>query len=186
METIEDYIVNKLFEYRYSVEDYSYNDVLFESGAYKGESSLITIHFNNPINEKLLKSVQNYTRDIFKVEHEGFQEYNPYHDPNTTDVACDYDNFDDPSILICLSDGIKRYINKRISKFGYKVEYSVIMLNNDDFMEYLEDILDEIVHFTGEDYVFKYRFLSGEEYALSFKSSVCDKFSGYIWRKTNF
>ena len=182
METIEDYIVNRLFKEGLPAEGYSYNDISFDSRDL-GKQNLITIHFNRPLNERLLKSVQNYTRDIFKAEHEGFQEYNHYHEPHVTDVACDYKNFDDPSILICLSQKIKRFINNRISKFeGYKVEYPAILLNNDEFMDVLEDVLEELL----EEIVNYDEDLFDERLkTLAFKPSVCDKFSDYIYRKQN-
>lgn len=182
METIEDYIVNRLFKEGCAVEGYSYNDISFGSNN-SGQLNLITIHFNRPLNERLLKSVQNYTRDIFKAEHEGFQEYNPYHDPNVTDVACNYENFEDPSVLICLSNRIKRFINNRISKFkGYKVEYPAILLNNDDFMDKLEDVLEELLE---EVLNYDTDLFDERLKVFSFKPSVCDKFSDYIYRKQN-
>lgn len=180
METIEDYIVNELFKQEFLVEEYSSNGVIFGSDKItlsSGNVGLIIIHFDNPISKKLLKPIQNYTKSMFEVKHEGFQDYNIYESPTMTDLTCYYDNFEDPSVLICLSDRIRNFINKRTSEFeGYQVEDSAVLLNNDDFMDVLEGIL--------EDVLYEIENLS-EEYVFSFKHSICDEFSNYIWKRLN-
>lgn len=179
METIEDYIVNRLFKEGFQVEVYSSNGVVFGSD-YSDHQNYIDIYFDNHIGEKIFKSIRNYTRDIFQVKNEGFKykDYTSFTSKDGTFLACDYKDFDNPSILICLSDKTRKYINKKISKYrGYKVEYPIELIYNDEFNDILEDVLDDILHNIVN--------LLEEGVVFSFKTSVCDKFSNYIWRRLN-